>query len=80
MTDKDKQQMEVLKLHLTDMQIRCHHQDHELMELRVHAARQDSLLNQLLNLVGLLGDDIKDPNALTVEDKSLLLRVRRALN
>ena len=80
MNDKDKQQMEMLKLQLTDSQIRGHQQDHELTDLRVYASRQDEIVHQLLNLVGLLTADIKDPDALTAKDKSLLLRMRRALN
>lgn len=80
MMNKDNSQIEALKLQLTDLQIRTHQQDHELMNLRVHAARQDALLHRLLNLVGLLSEDINGSDALTTKDKSLFLRVRRSCN
>lgn len=79
MTDKDKQ-LEELKLHLTNPQLQVHEKDHHLMTLRVHAAQRDARLERLTALVGLLQEDLERPDALTRKDKSLLLRIRRALN
>ena len=79
MNDKDKQ-LEELIIHLTTLQTQAQQQSHQLMALQVHAAQQDERLERLMALVGLLQEDVERPDALTQKDKSLLLRVRRALN
>ena len=80
MTDKDKQQMDLLLAQWHILNAKCHEQEHLLMTLRIHTIRQEAVLNRLLALVGLLREDIEDADALTAKDKSFLLRMRRALN
>jgi hypothetical protein len=80
MNDEDKQEMEMLKMQLSHLHMKCHEQDHQLMTLQVHTVRQEALVDRLLHLVGLLPEDIKNQDALTSKDKSFLLRMRRTDN
>ena len=80
MDDKDKQELEALKAHLSVLQVMAHQRDHELMSLQIYLAKQSAWLDRLTALTGLLNEDLDRPDALTHKDRSILLRLRRSLN
>lgn len=82
MTEKDKHELDVLRLHIQQLQISAHRRDHELLTLRKHAAEQQQQLDRqtrLLTMLGLLPDDLNAPGALT-STPTLLLRLLRPAN
>jgi hypothetical protein len=76
MNDKDRQELNVLKVRLQQLQIETHQLDHELIRLRTHVAKRDQHLSILLSMLGLLPDDL---DALT-STATLLLRLSRPEN
>lgn len=79
MTDKDKQELDALRIQIQCLQVDAHQRDHQLMMLQQHATRQDRHLARLLTLLGLLPTDLDAPGALTAK-ATLLLRLARPAN
>lgn len=82
MTEKDKHELDVLRLHIQQLQIDAHRRDHELITLQIHTTEQRHQLDRLTRLLAMLGlhpDDLNAPGALTSK-ATLLLRLSRPEN
>ena len=79
MTDKDKQELDTLRIQIQCLQLDAHQRNHQLMMLQARTSKQERQLTQLLDMLGLLPDDLDAPGALTAK-ATLLLRLARPSN
>lgn len=82
MTEKDKQELDALKIYVQQLQIDADRRAHEMVMLHKCLAEQDWQLNKLsrlLRMLGLLPGDLDAPGALT-STTTLLLRLSRPDN
>jgi hypothetical protein len=82
MTEKDKQELDVLRIHVQKLLMDADRRDHELRMLHKCVTEQEDQLDRLsrlLAMLGLLPDDLDAPGALTSK-ATLLLRLSRPDN